>query len=83
MDELSLKLREIEEQQNGLDDSVFEIGQSKDNALCNSDVVTIEKVNIEFNFISSYLGQKSKKKNKIVFSLLFSNIEGRNQRRSS
>lgn len=44
VDELSLKLREIEEQQNGLDDSVFEIGQSKDNALCDSDVVTIEKV---------------------------------------
>lgn len=44
VDELSLKLREIEEQQNGLDDSVFEIGPSNDNALCNSDVVTIEKV---------------------------------------
>lgn len=29
IDELSLKLREIEEQ-NGSDDSVFEIGQSKD-----------------------------------------------------
>lgn len=43
IDELSLKLREIEEQ-NGLDDSVFDIGSTEDNALCNSKVDTTEKV---------------------------------------
>lgn len=43
VDELSLKLREIEEQ-NGLDDSVFEIGSTEDNALCNSKLDPAEKV---------------------------------------
>lgn len=46
VDELSLKLREIEEQ-NGLDDSVFDIGSTEDNALCNSKVDTTEKVCID------------------------------------
>lgn len=43
IDELSLKLREIEEQ-NGLDDSEFDIVQSDDNALSNSKVVAIAEV---------------------------------------
>lgn len=66
VDELSLKLREIEEQQNGLDDSVFEIGQSKDNALCYSDVVTIEKVSGHIRLIEKKSEFESKK-NKIPF----------------
>lgn len=44
VDELSLKLREIEEQ-NGLEDSVFEIGQSDDSNLCNSKLEPNDKVN--------------------------------------
>lgn len=47
VDELSLKLREIEEQ-NGLEDSVFEIGQSDDSNLCNSKLEPSDKVNDHF-----------------------------------
>ncbi|XP_031627640.1 homeobox protein 2-like [Contarinia nasturtii] len=42
VDELSLKLREIEEQ-SSLDESDFEIGPNNDNALSNSNVVTADK----------------------------------------
>lgn len=51
VDELSLKLREIEEQ-NGLDDSVFEIEQTDDNAISNSKVTNIEKVNFKCHYLS-------------------------------
>lgn len=52
VDELSLKLREIEEQ-NGLEDSVFEIGQSEDNSLCNSKLEPTDKVRNSTLFDSS------------------------------
>lgn len=42
VDELSLKLREIEEQ-NGLDDSVFEINQHKEH-ICDHKIDSIEQV---------------------------------------
>lgn len=48
VDELSLKLREIEEQ-NGLEDSVFEIGQSDDSNLCNSKLDPNDKVNFKLS----------------------------------
>lgn len=59
VDELSLKLREIEEQ-NGLEDSVFDIGPSEDNALCNSKLESTEKVIENISFVAVITRKMSK-----------------------